>query len=100
MILCLKIETGFLGTPYLLFALSDTGHADMVCRVLMNEECPGWLYAVNLGATTIWERWDALRPDGTVNLSKDYVGGKGAASADFDPENQSAGSMTRFNHYA
>ncbi|MDO4343777.1 MAG: macro domain-containing protein [Eubacteriales bacterium] len=95
-----KIETGFLGTPYLLFALSDTGHTDTAYRVLLNEECPGWLYPVKLGATTIWERWDALRPDGTVNLSNDYVGGKGATSADFDPEDQSAPSMTSFNHYA
>lgn len=95
-----KIETGFLGTPYLLFALSDTGHTDTAYRVLLNEECPGWLYPVKLGATTIWERWDALRPDGTVNLSNDYVGGEGATSADFDPEDQSAPSMTSFNHYA
>ena len=58
---------GFLGTPYLLFALSDTGHADAAYRMLLNEDCPGWLYAVDRGATTIWERWDALLPDGTVS---------------------------------
>ena len=95
-----KIATGFLGTPFLLFALSDTGHMETAYRVLLNEECPGWLYAVNHGATTIWERWDALLPDGTVNLSNDQAGGGNASSADFDPEDQSAPSMTSFNHYA
>ena len=95
-----KIATGFLGTPYLLFALSDTGHVNEAYRVLLNEECPGWLYAVKQGATTIWERWDALLPDGSVNLSQDQANGKAATSADFDPEDQSAPSMTSFNHYA
>ena len=95
-----KIATGFLGTPYLLFALSDTGHADTAYRVLLNEECPGWLYPVRMGATTIWERWDALLPDGSVNLSNDQANGANASSADFDPEDQSAPSMTSFNHYA
>ena len=95
-----KIATGFLGTPYLLFALSDTGHTETAYKVLLNEECPGWVYAVNHGATTIWERWDALLPDGTVNLSNDQAGGGSASSADFDPEDQSAPSMTSFNHYA
>ena len=95
-----KIDTGFLGTPYLLFALSDTGHTDTAYKVLLNEECPGWLYAVDRGATTIWERWDALLPDGSVNLSNDHTGGESASSADFDPEDQSAPSMTSFNHYA
>ena len=95
-----KIDTGFLGTPYLLFALSDTGHTETAYKVLLNEECPGWLYAVDRGATTIWERWDALLPDGSVNLSNDHTGGESASSADFDPEDQSAPSMTSFNHYA
>ena len=95
-----RIATGFLGTPWLLFALSDTGHADTAYKVLMNRECPGWLYAVDHGATTIWERWDALLPDGTVNLSNDQEGGEAASSADFDPEDQSRPSMTSFNHYA
>lgn len=95
-----RIATGFLGTPYLLFALSDTGHTDEAYRVLLNEECPGWLYAVKHGATTIWERWDALLPDGSVNMSQDQANGKAATSADFDPEDQSAASMTSFNHYA
>ena len=95
-----RIATGFLSTPYLLFALSDTGHADAAYRILLNEECPGWLYAVDRGATTIWERWDALLPDGTVNLSNDQAGGDSASSADYDPEDQSRPSMTSFNHYA
>lgn len=95
-----KVNTGFLGTPYLLFALSDTGHSEDAYRVLLQEDCPGWLYTVRMGATTIWERWDALLPDGSVNLSNDQAGGKSASSKDFDPEDQTAPSMTSFNHYA
>ena len=95
-----KINTGFLGTPYLLFALSDTGHVETAYKVLLNEECPGWLYAVKTGATTIWERWDALLPDGTVNLTNDLESEATATSADQDIEDQNAQSMTSFNHYA
>ena len=79
-----KVGTGFPGTPYLLFALSDHGHLEDAYRVLMQEECPGWLYAVNAGATTMWERWDALKADGTVNM--------GTGGDD--------GGMVSFNHYA
>ena len=55
-----KLATGFPSTPYLLFALSDYGYLDAAYKVLMQEECPGWLYEVKAGGTTIWERWDAL----------------------------------------
>ena len=77
-------HTGFPGTPYLLFALSDHGAEETAYRTLLSERCPGWLYAVKAGATTIWERWDALRPDGTVNTG----------------EENGAGGMVSFNHYA
>lgn len=73
-----KIPTGFLGTPVITDALSAHGHADVAYRLLMQTEAPSWLYAVRHGATTIWERWDSLLPDGTVNPS----------------------GMTSFNHYA
>lgn len=82
-----RLSTGFTGTPYLLFALSDNGHADTAYRLLLQEECPSWLYEVRAGATTIWERWDALRPDGTVNIGN--LTGK----------DDDAG-MVSFNHYA
>lgn len=59
--------TGFVGTPYLLFALADNGYYDTACRVLMNSEYPGWLYEVDMGATTIWECRNSLMPDGTPN---------------------------------
>ena len=95
-----RIDTGFLGTPYLLFALSDTGHVEEAYRVLMNEKCPGWIYAIRMGATTIWERWDAILPDGRINMSLDQAGSKAASSDDYDPEDQSAPSMTSFNHYS
>jgi alpha-L-rhamnosidase len=73
-----RISTGFAGTPYVTDALSQTGHLDDAYRLLLERGCPSWLYSVTMGATTIWERWDAMLPDGTVN----------------------PGQMTSFNHYA
>ncbi|MGW1030024.1 family 78 glycoside hydrolase catalytic domain [Streptomyces sp. NPDC002577] len=76
-----RIATGFLGTPFVLPALTSTGHVAEAYRLLLNTECPGWLYQVARGATTMWERWDAIRPDGTIDVEK-------------------AGTMLSFNHYA
>lgn len=59
-----RIPTGFAGTPYLLFALADNGYADTAGRVLMNSAFPGWLYEVDMGATTVWERWNGFRRTG------------------------------------
>ncbi len=73
-----KIATGFAGTPLVSDALSNAGATDTAYNLLLEEECPSWLYPVTQGATTIWERWDSQRPDGTVN----------------------PGTMTSFNHYA
>lgn len=72
------IGTGFIGTPALLPALSKIGMSDLCGKILLNEQVPGWLYQVKQGATTIWERWDALGPDGTI----------------YDPD------MNSYNHYA
>lgn len=58
------LKTGFVGTPYLCRVLSENGYNDIAYRLLLNEEFPSWLYEVKLGATTIWERWNSLRPDG------------------------------------
>lgn len=60
------LTTGFVGTPYLCHALSDNGAHDMASLLFMRDDMPSWLYAVKMGATTIWERWDAVRPDGTM----------------------------------
>ncbi|MFI7703955.1 glycoside hydrolase family 78 protein [Nonomuraea sp. NPDC049480] len=73
-----RIGTGFVGTPLICDALTEAGAVDDAYRLLMQTECPSWLYAVTMGATTIWERWDSLLPDGGVN----------------------PGEMTSFNHYA
>ena len=73
-----RISTGFIGTPLVCDALSMTGHHAEAGRLLLQTECPSWLYPVTMGATTIWERWDALLPDGSIN----------------------PGEMTSFNHYA
>ena len=75
-----RIPTGFAGTPYILFALADNGYREDAYHLLLNEECPGWLYPIRLGATTMWERWDALGEDGVI-----------------DPETLG---MVSFNHYA
>ncbi len=73
-----RISTGFLGTPLIADALTSTGHADVAYRLLLQTGCPSWLYAVTMGATTVWERWDSLLADGSIN----------------------PGEMTSFNHYA
>jgi alpha-L-rhamnosidase len=73
-----RISTGFAGTPFVTGALSATGHLDDAYRLLLERECPSWLYPVTMGATTVWERWDSMLPDGTIN----------------------PGEMTSFNHYA
>ncbi|MGL5929749.1 MAG: alpha-L-rhamnosidase C-terminal domain-containing protein, partial [Dermatophilaceae bacterium] len=72
------VSTGFAGTPFVLDALTRTGHATEAHRMLAEQRCPSWLYPVSMGATTVWERWDSMLPDGTVN----------------------PGEMTSFNHYA
>ncbi|HEY6686136.1 MAG TPA: family 78 glycoside hydrolase catalytic domain [Propionibacteriaceae bacterium] len=72
------IRTGFAGTPFITHALTQTGHLETAYRLLLQTECPSWLYPVTMGATTIWERWDSMLPDGTIN----------------------PGQMTSFNHYA
>ena len=78
-----RIGTGFPGTPYILFALSDNGYADVAYKMLENTQCPSWLYEVEAGATTVWERWDGLDKDGTCPIGDDGTGG-----------------MISYNHYA
>lgn len=60
------LTTGFVGTPYLCHALSENKAHDTAGLLFMREDLPSWLYAVNKGATTLWERWDAILPDGTM----------------------------------
>lgn len=62
-----KLKTGFVGTPQLCRVLSDNGCNELAYSLLLNEDCPGWLYPVRMGATTIWERWDSVLPDGRMN---------------------------------
>lgn len=73
-----RLQTGFVGTPYLLDTLTEIGRVDKAYTLLLQEKFPSWLFSVNMGATTIWEHWDGLREDGSV-WSKD---------------------MNSFNHYA
>ena len=61
----MKLQTGLLGTPYLLHELSRYGHSDIAWSLLLRKEYPGWLYSVSRGATTTWEHWDGIKPDGT-----------------------------------
>ena len=74
------LTTGFVGTPLLCKALSDNGYADLAFMLLINKEYPSWLYPVTQGATTIWERWDGQKPDGsfqdvTMNSFNHYAYG-------------------------
>ncbi len=62
-----RITCGFTGAPLMLPVLLDHGMTDVAYRMLLTEEFPGWLYAVNLGATTIWERWNSLNEDGSIS---------------------------------
>ncbi|WP_460002963.1 alpha-L-rhamnosidase-related protein [Microbacterium xylanilyticum] len=73
-----RVTTGFAGTPFVTWALSETGHVEDAYRLLLEKENPSWLYPVTMGATTVWERWDSMLPDGSIN----------------------PGEMTSFNHYA
>lgn len=72
------LVTGFVGTPYFCHALSENGQADAAWQLLMKDDFPSWLYQVKAGATTIWEHWDGVKPDGTM----------------WSPD------MNSFNHYA
>lgn len=72
------LVTGFVGTPYFCHALSQNGYQKEAYRLLLQEDFPSWLYQVKAGATTVWEHWDGLKPDGTM----------------WSPD------MNSFNHYA
>lgn len=88
------LGTGFVGTPYLLAVLADTGHADVAYRILLNRQYPSWGYLIDHGATTTWERWngDAMRDDPSMNSYNHYAYGavaewlyRYAAGVDTDP---------------
>ena len=61
-----RLTTGFVGTPYLLHALSENGYTEVAFDLLLQEEFPSWLYSVNHGATTVWEHWDGVKEDGSL----------------------------------
>ncbi len=60
------ITTGFLGTPYICNVLTDGGRSDVAYNLLLQKTAPSWIYPISKGATTIWERWDSIRPDGSI----------------------------------
>ena len=64
-----RLDTGFVSVPYLLDVLCDNGRQDIAYQLLFQTECPSWLYEVEKGATTIWETWDAISPDGHVDIA-------------------------------
>jgi alpha-L-rhamnosidase len=72
------LTTGFLGTPLICEVLTKYGYIDVAYSLLLNKKYPSWLYPITMGATTIWERWDGIKPDSTFQ-DKD---------------------MNSFNHYA
>jgi alpha-L-rhamnosidase len=73
-----RVATGFAGTPVILRALTETDNLSLAYRMLLEDHCPSWLYPITMGATTVWERWDSMLPNGSIN----------------------PGQMTSFNHYA
>ena len=73
-----RLTTGFIGTPYIMDALSYNGYTDVAYSLLLQEENPSWLFSVNMGATTIWEHWDGMKADGSMWSAR----------------------MNSFNHYA
>ncbi|OQD89900.1 hypothetical protein PENANT_c002G06985 [Penicillium antarcticum] len=73
-----QVSTGFAGTPVITHALTKAGYPQLAYRMLQEKSCPSWMYPITMGATTIWERWDSMLPDGSIN----------------------PGEMTSFNHYA
>lgn len=81
-----RISTGFLGTPHILDALASNGHLAEAYMMLFCTQIPSWLYQVERGATTVWERWDAIFPDGTLNLGM--------------MEGREDDAMVSYNHYA
>ena len=66
---CYQITSGFAAAPLVCSVLTENGFAEEAMRMLLREGFPGWLYQIRLGATTIWERWNSMLPDGTVNPS-------------------------------
>ena len=74
----IQLTTGFLGTPYLCHVLTRFGYDDIAYKLLFRDDYPSWLYPVKMGATTIWERWDGIKPDGSFETP----------------------GMNSFNHYA
>ena len=61
-----KIQTGFVGTPYILHVLSHYGYEELAYTLLLRKEYPSWLYPISKGATTIWEHWDGIKPNGDI----------------------------------
>ncbi len=60
-----QLRTGFVGTPYLLHVLTAYGYSSLAWDLLLRRDYPGWLYSVTKGATTVWEHWDGIHPDGS-----------------------------------
>ena len=62
-----KLKTGFIGTPILCDVLTENGMGDLAWKLLLNEDYPGWLHEISLGATTVWERWNSVLDDGSIS---------------------------------
>lgn len=77
------MQTGFFATEHILPLLAENGQQKLAYDLLLQDKCPGWMHQVKQGATTTWERWDALKPDGSVNESQ-----------------MGSDNMVSFNHYA
>jgi alpha-L-rhamnosidase len=92
------VSTGFLGTPLVLPALSRFGHFDEAYMMLLRTGVRSWLYQVANDATTVWERWDAIKPDGSIHDGR-MTPFEGAGDAD-NRGDEHEPHMLSFNHYA
>jgi alpha-L-rhamnosidase len=88
-----RVATGFLGTPLVLPALASVGRFDEAYRMLLGKASPSWLYQVAQGATTVWERWDAILPDGSIHPGR-------MSAPPGMPPSDAGDIMLSFNHYA
>ena len=113
---CFQIKCGFVGAPLLCTTLAKCGHMDLAYHFLFNEGFPSWLYCVNLGATTIWERWNSILEDGSISgtgmnslnhysygtivqFMYEYIGGITPAMPGFTVANICPQPSMRFRHF-
>lgn len=113
---CFQIKCGFVGAPLLCTTLAKYGRIDLAYHFLFNEDFPSWLHCVNLGATTIWERWNSILDDGSISgtgmnslnhysygtivqFMYEYIAGISAAAPGFREANIAPNPTMKFRYF-